>query len=247
MTANWNRSPSRRSCKARVRGGTARSRDPRQAGDRRRLQPDRPDAGGPARLAAGHIRRQGRNRKAARVAVTREVDGGLQTLSLKLPAIVTTDLRLNEPRYASLPNIMKARKKPIVEKIGRRLRRRSHAAPQSARSARARKAPRRREGGIGRRARRQIARAERDLMAALVLAEHNNQRSTKRPRKTVSAALQISTPVHVLVAGSDCQTVAASGREARRRRKGSGGRRCALRQFSRRAGRRTRAVAGRCL
>jgi electron transfer flavoprotein beta subunit len=50
------------------------------------------------------------------IAVTREVDGGLQTLSLKLPAIVTTDLRLNEPRYASLPNIMKARKKPIVEK-----------------------------------------------------------------------------------------------------------------------------------
>ena len=51
-----------------------------------------------------------------RIAVTREVDGGLQTLSLKLPAIVTTDLRLNEPRYASLPNIMKARKKPIAEK-----------------------------------------------------------------------------------------------------------------------------------
>jgi electron transfer flavoprotein beta subunit len=50
------------------------------------------------------------------VAVTREVDGGLQTLSLKLPAVVTTDLRLNEPRYASLPNIMKARKKPILEK-----------------------------------------------------------------------------------------------------------------------------------
>ena len=50
------------------------------------------------------------------VEVTREVDGGLQTLSLKLPAIVTTDLRLNEPRYASLPNIMKAKKKPIDEK-----------------------------------------------------------------------------------------------------------------------------------
>jgi len=47
--------------------------------------------------------------------VTREVDGGLQTVSLKLPAIVTTDLRLNEPRYASLPNIMKAKKKPIDE------------------------------------------------------------------------------------------------------------------------------------
>jgi electron transfer flavoprotein beta subunit len=49
------------------------------------------------------------------VDVTREVDGGLQTLTLKLPAIVTTDLRLNEPRYASLPNIMKAKKKPIAE------------------------------------------------------------------------------------------------------------------------------------
>jgi electron transfer flavoprotein beta subunit len=49
------------------------------------------------------------------VSVTREVDGGLQTVRLKLPAIVTTDLRLNEPRYASLPNIMKAKKKPIAD------------------------------------------------------------------------------------------------------------------------------------
>ncbi|MCD1641917.1 electron transfer flavoprotein subunit beta/FixA family protein [Aurantimonas coralicida] len=48
--------------------------------------------------------------------VTREVDGGLQTVALKMPAIVTTDLRLNEPRYASLPNIMKAKKKPLEEK-----------------------------------------------------------------------------------------------------------------------------------
>ena len=48
-----------------------------------------------------------------KLQVTREVDGGLQTLSLNLPAIVTTDLRLNEPRYASLPNIMKAKKKPL--------------------------------------------------------------------------------------------------------------------------------------
>jgi electron transfer flavoprotein beta subunit len=50
------------------------------------------------------------------IVVTREVDGGLQTVRLKSPAIVTTDLRLNEPRYASLPNIMKAKKKPIDEK-----------------------------------------------------------------------------------------------------------------------------------
>ncbi len=50
-----------------------------------------------------------------RLEVTREIDGGLQTLSLGLPAVVTTDLRLNEPRYASLPNIMKAKKKPLTE------------------------------------------------------------------------------------------------------------------------------------
>ena len=48
--------------------------------------------------------------------VTREVDGGLQSIELKMPAVVTTDLRLNEPRYASLPNIMKAKKKPMDEK-----------------------------------------------------------------------------------------------------------------------------------
>jgi len=48
--------------------------------------------------------------------VTREVDGGLETLKLKLPAVITTDLRLNEPRYASLPNIMKAKSKPLAQK-----------------------------------------------------------------------------------------------------------------------------------
>ena len=48
--------------------------------------------------------------------VTREIDGGLQVIELKMPAIVTTDLRLNQPRYASLPNIMKAKKKPLDEK-----------------------------------------------------------------------------------------------------------------------------------
>ena len=50
------------------------------------------------------------------VSVTREVDGGLETVRLKLPAVVTTDLRLNEPRYASLPNIMKAKSKPLAQK-----------------------------------------------------------------------------------------------------------------------------------
>lgn len=53
---------------------------------------------------------------ADRAVVTREVDGGLQTIDLKLPAVITTDLRLNEPRYASLPNIMKAKKKPLEKR-----------------------------------------------------------------------------------------------------------------------------------
>ncbi len=51
-----------------------------------------------------------------KATVTREVDGGLQTIDIKLPAVVTSDLRLNEPRYASLPNIMKAKKKPLDKK-----------------------------------------------------------------------------------------------------------------------------------
>ena len=50
------------------------------------------------------------------VSVTREVDGGLETVKLSTPAIITTDLRLNEPRYASLPNIMKAKSKPLAQK-----------------------------------------------------------------------------------------------------------------------------------
>jgi electron transfer flavoprotein beta subunit len=59
---------------------------------------------------ASKIKREG-----DRLLVTREVDGGLETVNLKLPTVVTTDLRLNEPRYASLPNIMKAKKKPIEQ------------------------------------------------------------------------------------------------------------------------------------
>ena len=54
--------------------------------------------------------------EAGSAKIEREVDGGLQTIEVKLPAVMTTDLRLNEPRYASLPNIMKAKKKPIAEK-----------------------------------------------------------------------------------------------------------------------------------
>ena len=65
---------------------------------------------------ASKVEVDGGDGSAAAVNVTREIDGGLETLRLKLPAIVTTDLRLNEPRYASLPNIMKAKSKPLAQK-----------------------------------------------------------------------------------------------------------------------------------
>jgi electron transfer flavoprotein alpha/beta subunit len=65
---------------------------------------------------ASRICLQGRDLRRQR-DVTREIDGGLQTIKCKMPMIVTTDLRLNQPRYASLPNIMKAKKKPLDEKV----------------------------------------------------------------------------------------------------------------------------------
>ena len=82
------------------------------------------------------------------VTVTREVDGGLQTVKLKAPVIVTTDLRLNEPRYASLPNIMKAKKKPIDGQDAGRLRRRHQAAAASAEDHRAAGTQIRRQGRL---------------------------------------------------------------------------------------------------
>jgi electron transfer flavoprotein beta subunit len=78
--------------------------------------------------------------------VTREIDGGLETVEMKLPAVVTTDLRLNEPRYATLPNIMKAKKKPL-ETVKPAARRRRRAAPDDAEGRRAAQACRRRQGG----------------------------------------------------------------------------------------------------
>ncbi|MCQ8185003.1 electron transfer flavoprotein subunit beta/FixA family protein [Parvularcula maris] len=67
--------------------------------------------GWPQGTFASEVKKEG-----DKLHVTREIDGGLQTVSLNLPAVVTTDLRLNEPRYASLPNIMKAKKKPLDKK-----------------------------------------------------------------------------------------------------------------------------------
>ena len=82
------------------------------------------------------------------ITVTREVDGGLETVALNLPSIVTTDLRLNEPRYASLPNIMKARKKPIDNDEAGRSGRRSGAAADRAEGRRAAEAQGRAEGRL---------------------------------------------------------------------------------------------------
>ena len=64
----------------------------------------------PQATFASEVKIEGNN-----VLVTREIDGGLETLSAEMPAVITTDLRLNEPRYASLPNIMKAKRKPLEE------------------------------------------------------------------------------------------------------------------------------------
>ena len=65
---------------------------------------------------ASEVKVEGSKVDGGSVNVTREIDGGLQTVQLSLPAVITTDLRLNEPRYAKLPNIMKAKKKPLDEK-----------------------------------------------------------------------------------------------------------------------------------
>jgi electron transfer flavoprotein beta subunit len=109
------------------------------------------------------------------VDVTREVDGGLQTVKLKLPAIVTTDLRLNEPRYASLPNIMKAKKKPLDETsaealgvdVAPRLKVLKTVEPGGRSGGR--------QGRLRRRTRRQAQERSRSaLMDTLLLAEHDN-------------------------------------------------------------------------
>ncbi len=81
-----------------------------------------------------------------KVSVTREVDGGLETVKLSLPAVITTDLRLNEPRYVTLPNIMKAKKKHARRLQAGRPRRRCHAAHQDLEGHRAAQARRRHQG-----------------------------------------------------------------------------------------------------
>ena len=141
--------------------------------------------------------------------VTREIDGGLETIELKLPAVMTTDLRLNEPRYASLPNIMKAKKKPIEQLTPDALGVDVAPAPRHAQGRGAAEATRRQEGGLGRRAGRQAQeRSAGDLMALLVIAEHDNTALKGATLNAVAAAAAIGGDIHVLVAGHDARPAA---------------------------------------
>ena len=101
----------------------------------------------------------------ASAKIAREIDGGLQTVEVKLPAVMTTDLRLNEPRYASLPNIMKAKKKPIEEKTPADYGVDVTPAAEGSESQRAPQARRRRQGQKRGRVAGQAQRSGGDLMA----------------------------------------------------------------------------------
>ena len=166
------------------------------------------------------------------VEVTREVDGGLQTVSLKLPAIVTTDLRFNEPRYASLPNIMKAKKKPIGEKtpadygvdVAPRLKVLKTAEPGG-----------RKGGGEG--VAELVAKLHDEAMATLLVAEVAGSALSDMTARALTAALEIGQPVDVLVAGHNVGAAAEAAAKLSyvRRCEGACRRRSRLRPCARRA------------
>ena len=143
------------------------------------------------------------------VEVVREVDGGLQTVSLTLPAIITTDLRLNEPRYASLPNIMKAKKKPLETVTPEHL----SVSVQSHVTQIGVAPPPERAAGIkvedvvtaGRQTEK---RSEGDLMKTLVIAEHDNASLKAATLNAVAAAGALGGDVDILVAGAGCGAAA---------------------------------------
>ncbi len=146
--------------------------------------------------------------------MTREVDGGLQVIDVTLPAIVTVDLRLNEPRYASLPNIMKAKKKPLEEKTPADYGVDATPAAQGAEDRGAGDAQGGRPCRLGRRTRREAQdRSGSPLMAVLILAKHDNAVLNDATAKTVTAAKAMGGDIHLLVAGKDCAAVAAAGAE----------------------------------
>ena len=144
-----------------------------------------------------------------KIDVTREIDGGLETLTLSMPVVISTDLRLNEPRYASLPNIMKAKKKPIdkmtpddlgVDVTPRLTVLKVAGAAQTYSRGNCRKCQP--AGGEA------AQRSKGDLMSVLVIAEHDNTALSVGTTNTITAATQLDADVHVLVAGSGCRAVA---------------------------------------
>ena len=150
------------------------------------------------------------------VRVTREIDGGMETIECALPVLITADLRLNEPRYATLPNIMKAKKKPMETVTPEITRGRRCAASRDAQGGGAAEAQRRWQGreraGTG----REIAqRSQSDcltrssLMTTLILADHDNAKLNGATLHAVAAAQRIGGEIHVLVAGHQAAPVAA--------------------------------------
>jgi electron transfer flavoprotein alpha subunit len=146
------------------------------------------------------------------IEVKREVDGGLENIKIKLPAVITTDLRLNEPRYASLPNIMKAKKKPIEVLAPDCAGRRRRAAAQGAEGRGAAQAQGGHQGEDGRRAGRQAEeRSGSDLnMAILVVAAHDNKTVAPMSPTPSPPRARWAPMCTVLVAGKDCGDAAKS-------------------------------------
>ena len=148
-------------------------------------------------------------RRAARV--TREVDAGLETLEVDLPAVITTDLRLNEPRYVKLPDIMKAKKKPF-ETLTPRLSRRRAAAAAEAGALRAAAAAPEGHQGEGRRRAGRCAEEEGAAVSAriLIVAEHDGGRLNQSTARCVSCARALSgAEIAVAVCAADAAAVAA--------------------------------------
>ncbi len=158
------------------RGGAARPRHPRQAGDRRRSRNQTGQMlaallGWSQATFASKLEVDGSD-----VKVTREVDGGLQTVKLKGPAIVTTDLRLNEPRYACAAQHHEGEEEADRRQERRRLRRRRDAAPRSAEDRGAGRPQGGRQGQGRRRTREQAQdRSRGSLMTTLLIAEHDHE------------------------------------------------------------------------
>ncbi len=148
--------------------------------------------------------------------VKREVDGGLETIEMSLPAVMTTDLRLNEPRYATLPNIMKAKKKPLATTSPATLG--VDVAPRLA-TVRVVEPPKRQGGGKVADVAELVAKLRNEakvishpepIMSILVIAEHDNATLASSTPHAVTAAAALGGDIHVLVVGHGAQGAATA-------------------------------------